>query len=293
MTTLFLTPVDRPALATAMVRAMQEILTDWLADESDPGVVWSDDTSERFRALVDTINTLAREYWPETASTNGLKALLAKNNVTEAEMAGLTDAELLDLWYDTWYALTQGVPEYDRQIIRRADAGSAVHDIALVTNPALNRTTYYLITDQAAQPAQDVLDAVHAALNTRRKPSWIDYVNGEPTVRHYQVRATVRYVGANPQEEIQANLGRAVAALLKFDQGIYDTNLARRMWPADDDPNEDTDGVQDIAVTLHESTGLDSMGNRQYRVNGVAELPAEGTTVYVLAAGPLTMQALL
>ncbi len=292
MTTLFLDPVNRSALAVAMVREMQAILTDWLADASDPGVVWSDDTAERFRALVETVNTLAAEYWPETATTNGLKALLAKNNVTAAEMEDLNDAELLALWYDTWYALTQGVPEFDRQIIRRADTGSVIKDIGLITNPALNRTTYYLITADAEQPAQDVLDAVHAALNTRRKPAHIDYVKGDPTVRYYQVRAVVRYIGDGPQEEIEANLAAAVIALLKFDQGIYDGNLARRMWPADDDPNDDIDGVQDIAVTLHESTGLDGQGERQYRDNGVAELPAGESTVYALAAGPLTMQAL-
>ena len=291
MTTPFLPPVDRAAMAARAVEAMRVLLPDWLADESDPGTVWTEDTAERFLTLVESINARAAEFWPETASRAGLERLLAKHAVTESEMADLTQAQMLELWYDTWYALAQGTPERDRQIIRRADPGNEIHDIGLVTSPGLNRTTYYLITDTGEQPSDGVLANVNAALNTRRKPANLEYVIGVPTVGYHQVRATVRYIGADPQAEIEANLGQAIDALLRFDQAIYDSNLARRMWPADDDPADDTDGVQDIAVTIHPSTGVDGNGERQYANEGVAELPAGVSTVYVLEAGPLTMQA--
>lgn len=221
VTSRFITPPTQTNLSASLIAKMQERLVDWLADEADPGVYWSDLTAAEFLDYIGQFNDGAEAAWIMTAKGQDLRDLLRNVNIEITDLT-IPDDELRQLYFDAWTALDKDTDEYALLLARRAD--SRVSDAALSFNAGANQITMYI----ADTNGQDLGAAIRTAVQTYmqdpgRHPIWLDYVVDATTVTAYSVDATITYRRGRPSPELAARaaLTETLMRLRKLNTGIY------------------------------------------------------------------------
>lgn len=231
----YISPVpDQAALSAAVVGALRERLPTWTADESDPGVYWSDDTAGRLIRLINDFNDSADANDVLRAQGLALRELVRQFGVlTPPE--GASDDDLRAIFQAQWDAVTEGTPAWDiRQALksstRVADASRSPVDWAA------NTVTMYVVDANGGNLTDEERAGVSSFLNDPARPTfWLDYLVPEATVENYLLSGRIVYdrSKADPLEQVVENLQAAMDGLRTLRTGIDDSILQQAAWVPD------------------------------------------------------------
>ena len=252
MTSRYLTVPDFDALTQDMITALQAVLTDWTADESDPGVYWTDETAMRFITMIEDFNDSADAAWVPRATGGALAELLS--NVALAAVAANSVEMERDRYYRAWQALTRETEDYLELITREAITG--IGDVRIRFEDA-DRDANRMIAFIADSAGDNLPDADRTTLNALynnpvNHPIWLDWFLGWVKPIEYAVIGTVilRENVLAVQTAVRERLMAEIALAQEIGQTVYASRFI--------DAAYERGVVDDALLTL---ANVDAMGD--------------------------------